>query len=580
MTWFDNILDLQYYHQPKGLPCYCEAVAYPFDLYLQGHIYNGSGNYSLKIYVYSADGLTLYEDATSYFDHYFGAVPGAGYDFFNARLKSFSPAMCAHECYILRAEVKQGGVVKFNKYTERYCQNDCCDVPHNITWEQVGFSPFVTTNSSNDPVAIDVDIDPIPAGTAPTIYVPAGSCGEQLIRIISKFDCIDKFTGDFYGTPGTVYAGTANFEYRKVTTMKGRIVRRPRDIKREMSYNCRLLRSESAAQYLLEGFEMLPAWKMYEIEGQLHANRIYVDDFSGVREYRFAGGTPMQQINNCFELFKLAATIEDCTQRQVFGCDADCDTNNNFDGSNMMFAIPATYNGGGFYNSHGEQVAHDYEGLMDYLATRDGATSVDDVSMAGMACSAYKVVSITSAGQIDTHIYHDAPVMGNKIYGRQVSDINELCASLPDVCIAPVAGALTVEVPVCNIAVAGLYTVEDIDTDEIALVGYGDWTEQPADTSASVYNREVTLNLKVVNGQLTEDPDNTEDDVYVSAVIGIVGTKGRPEIQVLLNSSNSNLPEESGVTIDANGLVSYYGPVTSASDTDVTIQLTNIKYNI
>lgn len=579
MIWFDNIYDLQYYHQPKGVPCYCESVAYPFDLFLQGHIYNGNGSYSLNIYVYSPDGLTQYEDATSYFDFYFGAVPGAGYDFFNARLKSFSPAMCAHECYILRAVVTQQGINKFNKYTERYCQNDCCDVPHNIRFEQVGFAPNVINNDNNDP-ALQIEDTVVTGGVTPEIYVPSGDCGEQLIRLISKFDCIDKFTGDFYGSPDTVYAGNANFEYRKVTSLKGRVVRRPREIKREVSYNCMLLKSESTAQYLLEGFEFLPAWKMYELEGQLHANRLFVDDFSGVKEYHYSGGTPVKQLNKCFELFKLEATLEDCSQRQVFGCAPGCNTNTSFDGSNMMFAIPADYNNGGFYNSNGERVAHNYEGLMDYFRTRDGASAINDIDTGSMQCSVYKVLSVTSSAQIDTHIYYDNPVPGNKIYGQQVADISEFCAGLPNICACPVVGSFTVALPVCTAAITGPFTVVAIDVDNVAVAGYGNWVDNVSATSAAVYNNEVTLNIEVVNDAITEDPNNPTADVYVSDVIGVIGSIARPATQVVLNSTNSNLPEEVGITIDSSGLISYYGPVTVADPGDVTIQLTNITYNI
>lgn len=411
MIWFDKITDLQYYHQPKDVPCYCEAIAYPTDMFMQGHIYNGNGNYTLKIYVYSADGTVQYEDATAYFDYYFGKIPGLGTHFFNARLKSFSPAMCAHECYVLRAEVIQSNsVVVFNKYTERYCQNNCCDTARNITFEQTGFSPLVINGGDvTDPLVEISGNEVVLAGASPEIFIPAGNCGEQLIRILSKFDCIDKFTGDFYGIPDEVISGDANFAYRKITTLRGRIVRRPRDIKREISYNCKLQRSESAAQYLLEGFEYLPPWKMYEIEGQLHANRIWVDDFSGVREYRFAGGVAFKQVSKCFELFKMGVTLEDCTQRQVFGCMPNCITAPNFDGSNKIFAISASYSGNGFYNSNKQLIAYDYEGLLNYFRTRTGATEVSDVDTEEMNCSAYKVLSVKSGEDIDTHIYYDAP---------------------------------------------------------------------------------------------------------------------------------------------------------------------------
>ncbi len=580
MIWFDKITDLQYYHQPKDVPCYCEAIAYPTDMFLQGHIYNGNGSYTLKIYVYSADGITQYEDATAYFDYYFGKIPGPGTHFFNARLKSFSPAMCAHECYVLRAEVVQSsGVVVFNKYTERYCQNNCCDTARNITFEQTGFSPLIINGGDiTDPLVEILGNDVVLAGASPEIFIPAGNCGEQLIRVLSKFDCIDKFTGDFYGIPDEVINGDANFAYRKITTLRGRVVRRPRDIKREISYNCKLQRSESAAQYLLEGFEYLPPWKMYEIEGQLHANRIWVDDFSGVREYQFAGGVAFKQVSKCFELFKLSVTLEDCTQRQVFGCTPDCITTTNFDGSNKIFAIPATYNGNGFYNSNKQLIAYDYDGLLDYFRTRNGAMQVNDVDMEDMTCTAYKVLSVTSGVDIDTHIYYDAPILSNKVYGVAAADINDLCTYLPKLCMLPVPGAWTIEEPVCTTPVQGVFTVEETGT--VAIAGYADWVEDEEETFASVYNNEVTFSIKVVNATITEDPGDPGEPVPVSEIIGIMAAVARPAAMVVLNSSNSTMPDDASIIIDSSGRIAYYGMVTEATATNVTIELNNITYNI
>lgn len=580
MIWIDNIQDLQYYNQPKGVPCYCDAIAYPFDMYLQGQIYNGNGSYTLNIYVYSADGLTQYENATAYFDYYFSVVPGAGHHIFNARLKSFSPAMCAHECYILRAVVVQsGGVTVFDKYTERYCQNNCCDVARNIAFDQVGFSPNIV-NEGNDPTAMELGNDVTVAGITPYLYIPSGNCGEQLLRIIAKFDCIDNFTGDFYGAPDVVLSGTANFQYRKITTLRGRIVRRPREISREISYNCKVQRVESAPQYLLEGFEYLPPWKMYEIEGQLHANRIFIDDSGGVREYRYAGGTPMKQVSKCFELFKLEATLEDCMQRQVFGCTPGCSTLAAFDGSNVIFAIPANYAGGAFYNSNKQMVATDADGLIDYFRTRSGAMQVNDIAMDDMQCSAYKVLGITSTGLIDTHIYFDAPIATNKVYGVTVNDINDLCSNLPRICIAPVAGLLTVTIPVCIIPVAGAFTVEEIDTDTVNLTGYNNWVADAVETSGMIYNNEVTFSLKVVNDTITEDPAYPEEDVLINEIIGIMGSHGRPSTMVVLNSGNSALADGVTITIDNYGRITYYGNATTAAEDDVTIDLNNLTYTI
>lgn len=577
MIWFDNIKDLQYYHQPQGVPCYCEAITYPTDMFLQGHIYTGNSNYTLKIYVLSADGLTQYEDATIYFDYYFGVMPNVGSHFFNARLKSFSPAMCAHECYILRAEVVQsGGVTVFNKYTERYCQNNCCDVAKNIIFEQTGFAPFVTTDeglaaSFTETVAL--------AGASPQIYIPAGNCDEPLIRIISTFDCMDKFSGDFFGMPDVVLSGSPDFKYTKVTTLRGRIVRRPRNINREVSYNCKLQRSESTAQYLLEGFEYLPAWKMYEIEGQLHANKIYIDDFSSVREYHYAGGTPFKQVSSCFEIFKLQTALEDCTQRQVIGC-GSCETNINFDGSNIIFAIPADYQGGGFYNNQQQKIANDYDGLMDYFATRDGATAVTDVDTMPMSCTAYKVLGISSTGYIDGHIYYDVPAEAKKLRALVVTEIDDLCNYLPAICPLPALGTFTVTVPICAIPEYESFTVEDTDTDEVIVADYHNWQINESETSATIYNNEVTLNLDVSNITITEDPSDPGEPVLVNDIIGVVGATGRPTTMVVLNNTNSSLPAEVTVTIDASGMITYYGLCTAASASEITIQLINLKYNI
>ncbi|MCB9047207.1 MAG: hypothetical protein H6550_13825 [Chitinophagales bacterium] len=569
MTWFDNIQDLQFYHQPKGVPCYCEMIVYPTDLILQGNGISGSGNYILKLYVYSADGLTQYEDATTYFDYYFGVMPGGGH-FFNARLRSFSPAMCAHECYVLRAEVVQsGGITVFNKYTERYCQNNCCDVPTGINFQQDGYA--IDTSTTEDVVSLN--------DVSQNLYVPVGNCGEPLLRIISEFDCIDSFTGDFFGVPDTVLSGTADFKFTKVTTLRGRIVRRPRSIKRDISYNCKLQRSESAAQYLLEGFEYLPAWKMYEIEGQLHGNRIYIDDFSGAREYQYAGGTPFKQISKCFELFKLETTLEDCTQRQIFGCGA-CEEQLNFDGSNKIFAIPADYDEGGFYNSLKEKIADDYEGLMDYFSTRNGALGVSDIDTGTMNCSAYKVLAVSSVGQIDSCLYYDSPVIAHRITGLVVDDINDLCDYLPAICVKPATSAFTVTVPACATPTYDVFTVEDTDTDDVSVNGYHNWVKDEENTHASIYNNEVTLNLEVVNAEITEDPADPGEPVLVNDIIGVVGTNGRPATMVVLNSANSTLDDNVTVSIDASGVIKYYGPSSTASSTEISIQLINLKYNI
>lgn len=586
MIWFDSIFDLQYYKQPKGVPCYCELIVYPSDMFLQGLLPSGNGNYSLKIYVYSADGLTQYEDATSYFSYYFGRMPG-GQHFFNARLKAFSPSMCAYACYILRAEVVQNsgsvGQVLFNKYTERYCQNNCCDVARDISFDQDGFSQG---GGDVEDVPID-DIDlpgdgPIGIPTVPAASLPTGMCGEPLIRLISKFDCIDKFTGDFFGLPDVVFGGTANFSYRKITTFKGRVVRRPRDIDREMSYNCKLLRAESTALYLLEGFEYFPPWKMYELEGQLHANNIYIDDFKTIRRYEFAGGKPMKQIHECFELFKLETELQDCTQRQIFGCEADCKTHVNPDGSALMFAIPASYTGGAFYNENKELVAYDYDGLMTYFHSQEGVTDVQDADISTLTCNLHKVVSITGSGYLPGSIYYDSTIATKRVYGQRVDTLEELCSNAVPVCAQPAGGTITIEEAICTTPVADEFYNEDIGVEDVTIIGYENWIENSALTATSVYRNEVTFSLEVNNTTIAEDPDDPTEPVLIAGlVIGVMGSAGRPQGIISISSDQyAGMPADSYLTIDEYGIITYTGEVSAQSDTDVTITLSNLKYNI
>lgn len=576
MTWFDSIYDLQYYHQPKGVPCYCEAVGYPSDMYLQGSFTNG-GATTLKIYVYSADGITQYEDATSYFDYHIAYVGALQSYIFNARLKSFSPAMCQHECYVLRAVVTSPSGTIFDKYTERYCQNNCCDTARGITFDQDGFvvqaEPGTDPITNGDPAGIG-----IPA--SPTIFIPEGDCGEPLIRIISVFDCVDKFNGEFYGIPNTTISQSGGlFAYRKVTTIKGRIVRRPREISREISYNCKVQRVESTPQYLLEGYEYLPAWKMFEIEGQLHANRIFIDDFKNIREYRYAGGTPMKQLSKCFELFKLETTLEDCTQRQIFGCKENCTVTTNPDGSNLMFAIPSDYNGGGFFDEQKEKIADDYDGLLNYLRTRNGMTDTQDVNTASMNCSVYKVASVTGSGLLPSHIYYDAPVPGKRIFGSVVSDINDFCGDLQDHCQQPVVGVYEVTIPVCNTPVNGSITVEHLTEYDVIVNGYGDWAPVDAETYGSIHNGQVTFSIKVVNTEIVAEGSETE--VLLSGVwIGNIGSNARPELSAILDEyNNANMPTGVSLLINEYGNIYYSGPA-PADSSETTIDLNNLVYNL
>jgi hypothetical protein len=144
MIWLDTYEDLQFYGFNSLGDCYCDLLVETQDLILQAPVERSpSGEYKVKIEVLAGDGIEVYEDATDYFEWF--AFAGVSDDYYiNMRSKRFSPSMCDHGCFVLRVQIwrvetfsiGEGGVTSerliFDKYTERYCVDNCCEVPDNI----------------------------------------------------------------------------------------------------------------------------------------------------------------------------------------------------------------------------------------------------------------------------------------------------------------------------------------------------------------------------------------------------------------------------------------------------------------
>lgn len=574
MTWLNSIYDLQYYNMSPGIPCFCEILYYPSDLTLQGSFPTGSGNYTLVIETYSADGLTLYETATPNFAQYFAVNPVTNQHFFTAQLKSYTTAMCTYACYILRAVVTDNttGNTVFDKYTERYCQSTCCDLARDIDFEQGdvtvggGIAEF-----AQDPI---LTVGATDTSGIPAISVKATECGDPLITLRTRFTCYDYFDGNYYGTPSNVLSGTA-FDYYKVTNMRGRIVKRPRSIERTYSYNCRLQRVESQRVYLFEAYEYFPAWKADEIESQLHSNEIYVDDV----RYEFQGGAPFTMASECKDIFRLKTTLTDCIQRQVFGCNPDCNPTN-FDGAQGMFIVPSAYEGGEIYDENKALIAEDYEGFLAYLRNMDGVTAVDELATSPLSCDVYGAVSITSFGYVPGSFYYDSPVPANRMYQLSLDAIEDICPTYGTMCVAPVIGAYYVEEQVCTAPVIGSYYVEEDNSEIVVIEGNGEWTIEGT-SSASVNNGVVSMNLESRNNFMSWDASSPSSPVYINGdIIAVVSANGRPENPVTLNSVNSELTDENVMTIETNGFIRYFGYATEALPGSVIVELNNIFYNV
>lgn len=150
MVWIDSLAYLQYYNQTPGVDCYCDLLVDPNDLILQAQVpQSPSGQYVVLIEVLQPDGLIVFEDATQYFQWYAFQASNGNY-YVNMQALRFSQAMCANSCFILRVTIKRieyysTGIgetssierIVFQKYTERYCVDNCCMIATSISINQV-----------------------------------------------------------------------------------------------------------------------------------------------------------------------------------------------------------------------------------------------------------------------------------------------------------------------------------------------------------------------------------------------------------------------------------------------------------
>lgn len=556
MIWIDSISQLQYYNQPRGFPCYCENLIYPSDLLLQGYFPASIvATLGIQVYVYSADGTTQLQEVTTYFEYYFFFVGNVVY--FNLRLKSFAPIMCAQECYILRVRVYEtdGIGYLFDKYTERYCQASCCDIPRGVIFSQ---DPIPT----GEPPLFDEP--PITPATAPTT-----ECGEPLLRLITWFECYDNFTGDYYGLPTTTISGTATFRFRKISNFVGKIGRMPREISIERSQNCTLQRIQSAAQYQLQGWQWFPPWKMTEIEHQLHAPTIWVNDYKTDEPYVFNGGTIFERANACVDLYKLVATLEKCPVRQIFGCNEPCEA------YGMSFGLTESYEGGSFYDENRNLIATDYEGLLNWYRTRDGVTDVIDQLYNSPVTSPlcedmFGMFTVIGTGYIPTFFYYDEILPGNRVYGIRVSDedLQILCHDVS--CPRPVVEEYYVESVECTTPNVTEYYVADVPSEDVTYADYGDWVTDTG--SLTISEGTARFAIRTTN---SEYPITSPwEKPYVTQVFAVIGEAARPEFDTVVN-----IDADTVVSIQTNGFVQYFGQVTEADLVNAIIDI-DITYNL
>jgi len=311
MVWIDKISDLEYYSPNPQFGCYSEPVYIPQDILLQAQ-YTPSlaGTASYNINILSPDGSLLETLTTGnpYFDifHATFTISGVTYNYTNIRCNNYSPAMLSNVCFCIEFKLfDDAGKVYFDKFTQKY----------NINNTSVGVT--------------DVSI----SGSTDTITLCGGSvlpnpCNIPNVKLVAIFDCIDTFTGDYYGDAGAILSGaygSTPFPFVKLSNIEGRLRPVPKQTKTTISINNRVQRTETTDKYVLTAEVVFPVWKMIEIENMMLASNIFVDG----KEYRTDGGTFFKQLGrpyNCLYSYQISIDFIGNYQWQNFGCSPVCET--------------------------------------------------------------------------------------------------------------------------------------------------------------------------------------------------------------------------------------------------------------
>lgn len=538
MNLVSNISELDFYNTPSEWDCYCEQLAYPSDLVLQDYIntYSNSG-FDVKIYVMSADGLTEYEDATTDFSWYVFQVGNSR--LYNLRLNSYSASMCQYLCWILRVEVSVDGDLIYRKWTNRYCQTSCCDAPRGISYEVSGYDDNLVLVEQST--------------------IPVGQCGSPLIRIEAFFECVNNQTGEYFGFPSNVLTGPATFSFTKITNITGKIQQKPSDITRIISYNCQVQRSESFEVFDLQSEGVsgtFPAWKLKELQGMFHAQRISISDFYQTRDYQFQGGPIAIVPNDCWDIYRLKATLQSCVIRQTFGCNESCETVNA-----LSFLIPMNYAGNGFYSEDLLSLG-DYDSLKEYYSAYGEVTetSYDNT---------YNSFTVTGEGYIPTNFYYDNTSFRNRVYGNT----NPVAPVIG--CIMPALGTPQTYELTCETPVLGEEQTYASDMGEAIISDLMNWDVEE-NSSVILSDMYGKMNLETANNVIIETSPLT---YLTNEPIGKIQPNGAPSFtQTFDSSSNPSIPVDSYVTIDTTGTISYSGYPTSYDGEVATITITDLYY--
>lgn len=253
-------------------------------------------------------------------------------------------------------------------------------------------------------------------------------CGKPIVKLSSTTDCISGTEGGHFFGEGTIIdnsgAGIVKFEQK--TNIHATIFKNPRKIERTISFFCKTQKVITQKSWVVEGLDVLPLWKIEEIEEILSNEHIFIDDVEVVYE---GGDSPFTRVlKGCDDYFSFKMIASGCKERKMFGCNDHCNDRDGYINiSDGLFK--GDEKDRRFYNANMGQIAIGYEQFKTWLRNQDGVTNVEEVNNATLKCASYKLLKISGTPKFSTMFYMGDTKPSNKIYLRQVSSIDEVCTS-------------------------------------------------------------------------------------------------------------------------------------------------------
>lgn len=548
MYFFNATDELLFYYPNSGGYCYCERLLNPQDMTLQGKLPKVSASATVVVEAYQPNGVDFIETITPYFKGIIGVDTNGGY-YFNLILQSFPPMACL-DCFVVRVKVTDvvGGsnVVVFDKYTQQYCVPDCCASEGQLEAGEGDQKEIFTSQRTSSRL---------------------DGCGNPIVQIRSTYPCFDNNNGDYYGKAVRIIKGINNSTpddvvFYKITNIEALFKRLPREIKTTISLNCKVQKTESTRQWMLQSKQFVPTWKMDEMEGQFLANVMLING----TEYRIQTTVPFSKVApyqrfEVQEYFRLDTVVEACRIWQIFGCGTNCVDLNRLAYAPLKVG-ETLYK---VFDSDGALIALTQADFVTYLLSQEGITAVTDVSYVYASYGYSSVLMIESEnGYVPSYFYLN--YVGANSKWPMVAEVIDLFIG----CQPAVVGTITDASYACDAAALG--TITDVAASLITqtVLDFGDWTVQPG-SIATLVGPTVRLtftsrNLLLANSQ-----------AQIGDVVGYVTDSFVPAEERTLTA---NLAADTYVVVGQDGTIRWFGPLTDSTPSYGEVEFINVTYNI